>query len=239
MFNKINPYVLLLLLRDAIAQTTGLGPYGCRPDSGVSLLPACERLNSTLYSCFPSVQHTTTSIIQNCFCKQNALNDIIEYVALFPGVHVSPLTDHCSCESQFRLCYLNDQADIQAQSVLSNWHGWCDTYVTFTPTTPVLSNPSTTVPTGGGTQAPYCSNVLTSCAALSSQERDCLNLDPSATAASFLSCACKLSLLSLASVCLVDVPVTCSSRSAAVTDVGLFSICKVCHISKGSFLDRC
>ena len=131
-----------------------------------------------------------------------------------------------SCESELRLCYLNDQFDYYASGLLSDWHGWCSGYITFTPTTPVLSTPTTTVPIPG-TNA-FCEDYTTSCAVWSAAESACFDLDPSATASSFLSCACSTELLSLASVCLYDVSVSCFGRSSAVlTDIALFSICGV------------
>lgn len=79
----------------------------------------------------------------------------------------------CSCESEFRSCYLNDQFDHYAESVLANWNTWCNDYVTFVPTTPVLSNPTTTVPTiVGGVLEPFCSEFRTSCDAWSMTEAD-------------------------------------------------------------------
>lgn len=62
-----------------VSQTSGLGPYGCLVDSGISQLPACDRVNATEYSCFAGQQTTTWNpVIESCYCKQNVLNDIVE-----------------------------------------------------------------------------------------------------------------------------------------------------------------
>jgi len=138
------------------------------------------------------------------------------------------LTRTCSCGSEYRLCYLNDQYDYYYTSVLDDWNEWCDDYVTYTPTTPALSNPPTTVPTLGPA---VCTNYSSSCSILSNFESDCLSLDPSATASSFYSCACATSLLSIASVCYYDVAVTCRNESTALTDIDFFNACGVSMIN--------
>ncbi|KPI40511.1 uncharacterized protein AB675_7640 [Cyphellophora attinorum] len=126
-----------------------------------------------------------------------------------------------------RLCYLNERFDPEASSLLSNWHDWCDGYITYTPTSPILSHVTTTYPTFVGSDGdPLCKDFTTSCAIWSASEASCLALDPSATAASFLDCACRAELLSLASVCLYDASVTCFGLSATLADLPLWSICK-------------
>lgn len=63
-------------LRSIVSQvTTGLGPHGCYTDSGVSILPACDAINSTVRSCFADPKATAS--IESCFCKQDALNLIV------------------------------------------------------------------------------------------------------------------------------------------------------------------
>lgn len=112
--------------------------------------------------------------------------------------------------------------------MLATWHDWCSDYITFVPTTPILDNPPTTAPTiVGGVLEPLCSDLRTSCAAWSEAEANCLNIDPSATAASFYECACQTSLLSLASVCLYDGNTTCLGSSTALSNIPLYGICGV------------
>lgn len=138
-----------------------------------------------------------------------------------------PLTKS-SCESEFRLCYQNDRFDYYPQSIVKNWHEQCDSYITFSPTTPALSNPTTTRPTiVGGTLQAICTDFLTSCAILSSAEAQCWALDHDLTASSALDCACSTSLLSLASVCLYDANITCRGADAHLSDIALFNICNV------------
>lgn len=127
-----------------------------------------------------------------------------------------------------RLCYQGEQYDSEASSLLSNWHSWCDSYITYTPTTPILSHATTTYPTlVGGDVNPLCTEYTTSCAVWSASEASCLALDPAATAASFLECACQPELLSIASVCLYDVSVTCFGRSATLENLPIWRICGV------------
>lgn len=69
--------LLLSSLRSIVSQVaTGLGPYGCNTDSGVSILPACDAVDSTIRSCFADPKAIAS--IENCFCKQDALNLIFE-----------------------------------------------------------------------------------------------------------------------------------------------------------------
>lgn len=72
--------LLLPLFGSASCQgtLTGLGSYGCDVDSGVSTLQACDAVNSTIRSCFADPK--ATAFIESCFCKQDALNNIIEWV---------------------------------------------------------------------------------------------------------------------------------------------------------------
>ncbi|OAP61259.1 hypothetical protein AYL99_03460 [Fonsecaea erecta] len=192
----------LVAFTTAIARGQGVGLYGCQPQAVITSLTACDEFAATDSSCFANPK--ATAFIEECFCQQAVLNKIVD------------------CESELRLCYLNDQFDYYATDLLSDWHSWCDKRITYTPTTPVLSTPTTTVPTDVNG---FCGDYTTSCAVWAAAESACFDLDPSATAASFLSCACSTDLLSLASVCLYDVSTSCFGRSAVLTDIALFSIC--------------
>lgn len=138
-----------------------------------------------------------------------------------------------------RLCHQNDQFDYYAETLMQTWHTQCDTYITFTPTTPVLSNPTTTRPTlVAGTIQPFCTNFLTSCASWSLAEARCWALDYEMTASSALDCACSTSLLSLASVCLYDTNITCYGVDANLSAIPLFNICGVSYSTKNQTLQQ-
>ncbi|KAI1615434.1 hypothetical protein EDD36DRAFT_189067 [Exophiala viscosa] len=196
---SIRGTVLALLIAVVYGQNNS---YGCLSQASMTSLTACDRLSTTIDSCF--AQTTNTASVEGCYCKQAVVDDIVD------------------CGSEYRLCYLNDQYDYYYTSVLDDWNERCDDYVTYTPTTPVLSNPTTTVPTY---QPAACTDYSSSCSILTNFESDCLSLDPSATASSFYSCACAPSLLSMASVCFYDVAVTCRNQSTALSDIDIFGAC--------------
>lgn len=53
-----------------------VGPYLCRPDAGITELPACDETNSTVRECFGTQQ--SDAAIEACFCKQDVINAIVE-----------------------------------------------------------------------------------------------------------------------------------------------------------------
>lgn len=134
-----------------------------------------------------------------------------------------------SCESEARLCYESDTYDASISSYLANWHSVCDSYITFTPTSPVLSTLTTTFVLAATSNQAYCNGIAQdACQSFSVSEVACLQINTAATGSQFLSCACQESLLSLASVCLYDAAITCQSKSTAILgDVPLYSICGV------------
>ena len=199
--------------------------YTCLSSGQVvtSDLPSCDYLNNTYTQC----NDLTGNALNSCVCTQKLLSSIFELVPSNP-LYFAPkrLTSTRSCESEYRQCLDSYEEDGEIQQVLANWHSECDTFVTFAPTTPVLSTPTFTIGN------PICTNIESICTFGGSITRACKESFPSdSQTASLYSCLCQSSLLSAASVCEYDGNITCLGTPATLTSIDLWVLCPVSHLS--------
>lgn len=128
-----------------------------------------------------------------------------------------------SCENEMRQCGQNYAFDSSAQAVLADWHSDCDTFITFSPTTPPLTSLTATF------NQQICTALASSCLSFDVESSSCSD---SYTAFTDLkSCICRPSMLSLASECRYDGNISCKSTTAALSNIVLFSQCQVCLVS--------
>ena len=66
----------LVIFTITTARGQGVGLYGCQPQAGITSLTACDELAATDSSCFANLKATAS--IEQCFCKQDVLNMIVE-----------------------------------------------------------------------------------------------------------------------------------------------------------------
>jgi hypothetical protein len=52
---------------------------------------------------------------------------------------MAKLIQPCRCESEMRVCFESDRLDINYEEALSLWHSLCNTFTTFSPSTPPVS----------------------------------------------------------------------------------------------------
>jgi len=163
-------------------------------------LPSCDYLNNTYIQC----NNLTGNALNNCVCTEKLLSSIFD------------------CESEYRLCLDSYEEDTEMQQVLANWHSECDTFINFSPTTPVLSTPTFTI------MNPICDNIDSICTFGGSITRACKETYTADSQASSLSsCLCQSSLLSAASVCEYDGNITCLDYPATLTSIDLWILCPV------------
>src|SRR5271154_2009429 len=117
-------------------------------------LPSCDIVKNTYTRC----NNLNGDALNNCICTQNLLSSIFESVSISPCARCGMIDGESSCESEYRQCLDSYEEDNEAQQVLANWHSECDTFISFTPTTPVLSTPTSTI-------AAYavCTNIASIC----------------------------------------------------------------------------
>lgn len=191
----------LALSRIVFGQTSLLNPSNCEPGSPVTAFTNCQYLINTVQQC-NNTYGTNKNAFLNCFCTQPLFNSIF------------------GCESEQRLCFFNQNFDSSAQEVVANWHSDCDTYITFSPTTPVLSTLSRTI------NPDVCTSAYSSCASMSYEIEQCSSSFPSSSAIkSQISCACDTKILSLAYQCEYVGNVSCQMMSAELTNVFGYSLC--------------
>ena len=118
-----------------------------------------------------------------------------------------------SCESEQRLCYGNDNLDQLMQSELEIWNSACDSKITFSPTTPVLSSLASTY------DEQYCTSAASACqigvAGLQSCSISYLGKD----AQKYSSCYCAPSLLSAEYTCGFLGNASCMQIPATLTNL--------------------
>lgn len=177
--------------------------YSClsNGENVASDLPSCDIVKNTYTQC----NNLNGDALNNCICTQKLFSSIF------------------NCESEYRQCLDSYEEDNEMQQVLANWHSECDTYISFTPATPVLSTPTSTI-------AAYavCTNIESICSLGGSITRDCKeSYTANSQSVSLSSCLCQTSLLSAASVCEYDGNITCFQRPATLSSVDLWILCPV------------
>ena len=108
------------------------------------------------------------------------------------------------------------------QEVLSDWHKDCDGFITFSPTTPVLSVPSFTF------NAEACSIAYTACYLWTKSISTCTANELSHTQSNVNSnCLCNITHLSLASACEYGGNKTCRGIPATLSNIPEWALCSV------------
>lgn len=106
-----------------------------------------------------------------------------------------------SCDNEARLCLESPSLDFYYQLEAANWHSACDTFISFSVTTPVISSLTSTLDQGA------CEQVWGLCESGLSSKTNCAS---TATASiDLLSCMCQPAVTSLYSACLWGGNVSC------------------------------
>ncbi|KIW13498.1 hypothetical protein PV08_08686 [Exophiala spinifera] len=184
----------------ATQSLTSLDTSICNVGSPLTTFSACNYLNDQLNYC-AGPQVASGAPFVSCYCNQKVFNAFYD------------------CESEYRLCLLNDYFDGDAQNLISLWNSACDDAITFSPTTPVLSTLTSTYDVG------YCTTAQSACAveevALSSCSVNYLGKDDQ----KFSSCFCAPSFLSAQYTCGFLGNVSCQQVPATLTNLVGYSYC--------------
>jgi len=127
------------------------------------------------------------------------------------------------CENEWRSCLDSDEEDSGAQYVLSEWNKECDSFISFTPTTPSLLSLTSTY---AGVAS--CEDIQSVCALVTSTGLQCASSYPQQSQSSqFLDCMCQEPVISAASVCEFDGNITCHDQPATLTNIAIWRACPV------------
>jgi hypothetical protein len=131
-------------------------------------------------------------------------------------VHIYKADKRPSCQNELRQCFQGNEADNIFQSALFSWSQDCIGYITYSPTTPVLTTLATDIPAFCGTQVEAACNeaeeILGACETITNS-------------AKFSSCLCQPQFLSQDYTCEYLGNVTCLSTTAAFTNLIGSSAC--------------
>ena len=132
-----------------------------------------------------------------------------------------------SCENEAKLCLDESGSFLDPiEYVLSAWHKECNTFITFSPTTPSLVSLTTSY------NSEACIAVESACVLQTSIVNSCLSAYTVSTQAADLnSCFCQERAISLASVCEYDGNKTCLATTAAFSNIPVWSLCPVSRLS--------
>lgn len=124
------------------------------------------------------------------------------------------------CESEYRLCFGDDSQDLNIENQLELWHSICDSRLTFSLTTPLVSNIITSF------QKDFCNTAASACdSGLLSQSECSETYAGHGSTSAFSSCLCEPKLLSLAYTCNVLGNVSCLITPGAVTNMAQYKLC--------------
>jgi hypothetical protein len=123
-----------------------------------------------------------------------------------------------SCENEQRLCFGNDDNDGSLQTGIDQWHSACDTEITFSPTTPIVTSLTATY------NQDFCNTAGSACASGNDLASQC-SLSYTNLGAHFSSCFCQPELLSLQYTCLYQLNTSCLAEPAALTNIPAYNFC--------------
>lgn len=135
-----------------------------------------------------------------------------------------------SCQSETALCLGVEDTINSFELAVADWHSSCDTYLSASLTTPVLSALSST--RVGLADPAYCDAVQSTCLIEHQIGARCSTQHPgffseSVALQGFSSCFCQPSIIPIASVCEYDGNVTCLRTSAALSNMYAWKMCPV------------
>jgi hypothetical protein len=121
----------------------------------------------------------------------------------------------CSCENELRFCSGMSIGDTWLD-IIDTWHSKCDTKITFTPTTPVLS-------TYSHIDFQICNSVWDGCVTESAERVKCQSY--TADEGELRSCLCKTKVLAAAFTCSYVGNVSCLMNPGTLSAVRGYSYC--------------
>lgn len=123
----------------------------------------------------------------------------------------------CRCESEMRLCFEDNSLDDTYQSALSLWHSLCNTFITFSPTTPAVSAINTSYDA-------LCGNAIEEdCTTAQIILEQCSNSHTDNVL--FTSCLCQPQFLSLDYTCEFLGNTSCLGVPATLSSLAGYQIC--------------
>lgn len=121
-----------------------------------------------------------------------------------------------SCESELRLCFESTDLDDNMVEGISSWHSVCDTYITYSPTTPVLSTITSTY------DAAFCESAELACLSEEVALDKCTTITD---ISSFDECSCQPSILRYDYTCQYLGNSSCLGIEAAYSNLIGYSDC--------------
>lgn len=103
------------------------------------------------------------------------------------------------------------------QSAVASWHSFCDSAITFTPTTPLVSMPTTTWTPQG------CLDVNNACESAKASVDACSPYISDVTR--FSSCTCQPNILTLDYSCFYRGNISCYGNAATLSNMFDYSWC--------------
>ncbi|KAH8898272.1 hypothetical protein GQ53DRAFT_415420 [Thozetella sp. PMI_491] len=122
-----------------------------------------------------------------------------------------------SCENQLRACFASDELDNEMEEASSLWLSLCKTYITYTPTTPVLSEVTSSFDDA------FCNTVVKSACGAATVALD--KCDTILDESLLSECVCQPSILRYDYTCEYMGNITCFSTAAALSNLFLSSAC--------------
>lgn len=117
-----------------------------------------------------------------------------------------------------RLCVEGPWDDNEWESWISQWHFICDSYITFTPTTPPISSISTTL------YFDYCTLANSYCASLTVGLDQC-SMSIMSFNSQMVSCYCQPRFLTMAYSCEYIGNMSCLQTGATLSSIWGYSFC--------------
>lgn len=128
-----------------------------------------------------------------------------------------------SCENEVRLCAQSPALDSYYELEVEIWHSACDSFISFTVTTPITALLSATL------DLDACGQIYEACISGGMERTSCAS---SATATiDLLSCMCQPRITSLYSVCLYDGNVSCVGTPGITTAILGHTFCSKFQIT--------
>ncbi|KAH7268399.1 hypothetical protein B0J15DRAFT_578542 [Fusarium solani] len=205
-FEQTYPYCTKMLLstRPAVALTLVLSSltvcHGAvfKPPKcvgDITEFPNCMKADEIARKCSNKPKQETI----DCFCTQELLDAYV------------------GCKGEFRQCVLGNSYDSFVEDEIANWQDACGPYLPDDITTPTAIAATRTL------DEDTCQTIAESCAQMTKSITSCSS--EYTKGADLTSCRCQESIVSLASVCIIDGPESCIGTSVATKDIWEYQNC--------------
>ncbi|RMJ19427.1 hypothetical protein CDV36_000912 [Fusarium kuroshium] len=195
MLLSTRPVVIFTLVLSSLTACHGAVFTPPKCVGDITKFPNCMKADEIARKCSNKSKQETI----DCFCTQELLDAYV------------------GCKGEFRQCVLGNSYDSSVEDEIANWQDACGPYLPDDITTPTAIAATRTL------DYDACKTIAESCGQLTQSVTSCSS--EYTKGAELTSCRCQESIVSLASVCVIDGPKSCVEKSVPMENIWEYQNC--------------